>query len=77
MHLTNRAKTVYCLKGSFISLAAAGTVLFSPFLLQIDTFDKVTQMSDRHVLCKTEKLRYLDKLRLSEPVQTPGSHVIA
>ena len=33
--------------------------------------------SEKCLLRKTEKLKYLDKLRLSEPVQAPGSHVIA
>ena len=29
----------------------------------------MTQMSDKCLLCKTEKLRYLDKLRLSESAE--------
>ena len=43
-----------------------------PFLTSNWLFWQMTQMSYRCLICITEKIRYLDKLSLSEPVQAPG-----
>ena len=45
------------------------TVLVSPFLLQIDTFGKWRRCLTNVCYLKLKKLRYLDKLRLSESAE--------
>ena len=51
-----------------------GTVHASPFLLQLDIFGKLLKCLTKvcYLKLKKKKLRYLDKLRLSEPVQASG-----
>ena len=47
---------------------------FQPFLTSNRHFWQMTQMSDKCLLSKTEKLGYLDKLRLSESAETSGQN---
>ena len=49
-----------------------GTAHYSPFLLHTDTFGKLLRCLTNVCNVKLKKLRYLNKLRLSESDQAPG-----
>ena len=52
----------------------AARIPWQPFLSSNRHFWQMTQMSDKCLLSKTEKLWYLDKLRLSESAETSGQN---
>ena len=69
MHLTISFHAEDCSlfqSNAFPEASTGGTGLSRPFLLQIDTFGKWLRYLTNVCYVKLKKLRYLDKLRLSE-----------
>ena len=49
----------------------------APLYIKIDTYGKWLRCLRKGLLCKSEKLKYMDNLKISEPVQAPDITDIA